>query len=298
MENVREAARTTGVNLSTFQQRLQGSTTRQKARERQQLLTTAQEKVLADYCKQLDSWGYPLQVPYLREYAEAFIPIDAEHGLGDHWVTRFLGRWPVLRSKFVEQVRGAPGQAAKGWGEPELHAGVFPEGAGRFREITSALANVTLQLEKAVKQHNLQTEDIYNFDEKGFMLGMGHKVRAITTRGRNAGRLTQDGNRESVTIVETIGADGSVPRPLIIWKGKVHTHGMNASLVKQNRVAFTTSKKGTPIIRLPLNSCAKYLSLRPLRSTNTTQHTTPTPSTAPNISNTLGPRELADGACW
>lgn len=95
-----------------------------------------------------------------------------------------------------------------------------------------------------MKAHRLQPEDIYNFDEKGFMLGMGHKVRCITTRGRNAGRLMQDGNRETVTIIETICADGTVLRPLIIWKGKVHTNKMYAELEKRNKVAFTTSKKG------------------------------------------------------
>lgn len=80
----------------------------------------------------------------------------------------------------------------------------------------------------------------------GFILGIDHKVRAITKKGRNARRLVQGGKRERVTVIETVCADGTVLMPLIIWKAQIHTVGMCSGLEDKynTSVAFTTSRKG------------------------------------------------------
>jgi uncharacterized protein YciI len=65
---------------------------------------------------------------------------------------------------------------------------------------------------------------IQNFDEKGVMLGHAATARIIVS-GRNSRErsknrtVRQPGSRESVSIIETITADGSYLPPFLIWKG-------------------------------------------------------------------------------
>jgi len=81
-------------------------------------------------------------------------------------------------------------------------------------------------------------------DEKGFMLGMALKVRVICRRGRRNPRYTQDGNRELVTVIETVSADGRVLPPMYIYKGVQHLIGWHAAVIKANKATFATSPKG------------------------------------------------------
>ena len=53
-------------------------------------------------------------------------------------------------------------------------------------------------------------------DEKGFVLGQALKVKVICRKGRRNPRY---GNREMVTVIECVSADGSVLPPMYIYKG-------------------------------------------------------------------------------
>ena len=76
------------------------------------------------------------------------------------------------------------------------------------------------------------------------MLGQAQKCRVITRKTRKGGRLTQDGNRESVTVIETVSGDGRALPPMVIWQAKTHVVGWYASLIKGTGEIFCTSKKG------------------------------------------------------
>lgn len=56
--------------------------------------------------------------------------------------------------------------------------------------------------------------------------------------------MMQDGNRESVTVIETISADGRVLPPFIIWKAKVHLVGWYKTAQKKDGATFAISPKG------------------------------------------------------
>jgi hypothetical protein len=62
---------------------------------------------------------------------------------------------------------------------------------------------------------------MYNMDEKGFLIGALQKVkRVFTKKVFEAGRLkhvVQDGNREWITVLATICADGSTLSPALIY---------------------------------------------------------------------------------
>jgi hypothetical protein len=67
------------------------------------------------------------------------------------------------------------------------------------------------------------TEDIFNFNETGFQMGVISTSKVITTSDRK-GRLRtkQPGNRTWVTAIEAVNARGWVIPPFVIFDGKLH----------------------------------------------------------------------------
>jgi len=85
---------------------------------------------------------------------------------------------------------------------------------------------------------------MYNMDEKGFMMGKGERCKVICRRGRENPRLTDDGSREGVTVIEAISVSGIVLPPMLINKGEAHYIGWYAALRKGDPATFSYSKKG------------------------------------------------------
>ncbi|KAM9938270.1 hypothetical protein OXX80_002219 [Metschnikowia pulcherrima] len=77
------------------------------------------------------------------------------------------------------------------------------------------------RLQKMIADNGIQRDDIYNFDETGFAMGMIATTKVVTgsdVRGRKP--LLQPGNREWVTAIECINASGWVLPSFVIFKGK------------------------------------------------------------------------------
>jgi hypothetical protein len=72
-------------------------------------------------------------------------------------------------------------------------------------------------------KYGIQDEDIYNFDETGFMMGQ-ISTRAVVTGSERRGRpkAVQQGNREWTTVIQGINATGWAIPPFIIFQGKHH----------------------------------------------------------------------------
>ena len=85
---------------------------------------------------------------------------------------------------------------------------------------------------------------MYNMDEKGFMMGIALRCKVICQKGRRSARLTQDGSREWITVIETISGDGRALRPMIINKGQANYMGWYAKLEKKDLATFAVSEKG------------------------------------------------------
>ena len=69
-------------------------------------------------------------------------------------------------------------------------------------------------------------ENVYNWDEKGFMMGISHSTKRVMskeayTSGRNR-QASQDGSREFVTLLACICADGTAIPPALIYTGTGH----------------------------------------------------------------------------
>ena len=65
---------------------------------------------------------------------------------------------------------------------------------------------------------------IYNWDEKGFILGLAHAVKHIMSLGAlKAGWIMgamQDGSQEFISLLACICADGTALPPMLIYKGE------------------------------------------------------------------------------
>jgi hypothetical protein len=79
-------------------------------------------------------------------------------------------------------------------------------------------------LARKIKEYEIQPEYIYNMDEKGFMIGITTRAKRIFSRRQyEQGGLKQqlqDGNREWITTLACICADGSALPPGLIYMAK------------------------------------------------------------------------------
>jgi hypothetical protein len=78
------------------------------------------------------------------------------------------------------------------------------------------------RLEGLMTKYEIQEKDIYNLDEKGFLISILNKTRRVFTRvQKEKGKLLgsgQDGNREWITILGCICADRSYLSPGLIYQ--------------------------------------------------------------------------------
>jgi len=75
-----------------------------------------------------------------------------------------------------------------------------------------------------IEKYRITAENIYNFDEKGFLIGFGRSLKRIMTQeALRSGRITkskQDGSREFISILACISAIRRWVPPLLIYKGE------------------------------------------------------------------------------
>jgi hypothetical protein len=75
-------------------------------------------------------------------------------------------------------------------------------------------------LDELIKEYDIVPENLYNMDEKGVQLGIGAKVAVLVDRDQKMAYSIEDGNRELVTVIEAICADGSTVHPAVIFQAK------------------------------------------------------------------------------
>jgi hypothetical protein len=201
---MRKAARLYSIPYTTLHDRLKGVQSKREIRAAGHNLTEAEEEVLIQRILDLDQQGFPLRMSVVRETANmlrASRPTPPQEPVGKNWVTRLINRTPTLRSAYTRSLDYKRSQCE----DPELLR-------GWFRLVRNMVA-----------KHGILEEDIYNFDETGFAMGLIATSKVVTgAERRGRPKLVQPGNREWVTVIDAINGKGwSVP-PFVILKGKVH----------------------------------------------------------------------------
>jgi hypothetical protein len=79
-------------------------------------------------------------------------------------------------------------------------------------------------LHAKIRQYNVDARYIYNMDEKGFLIGVTSRQKRVFSKQlweqKKVTASIQDGNREWITILATVCADGSWLDPGVIFEGK------------------------------------------------------------------------------
>jgi hypothetical protein len=74
-----------------------------------------------------------------------------------------------------------------------------------------------------IAKYGVTEEDIFNFDETSFQMGVISTSKVIITLDRKVGlRTRQLGNRKWVTAIEAVNARGWAIPLFIIFDGKLH----------------------------------------------------------------------------
>jgi hypothetical protein len=224
--SVRAAARAYSVPPSTLRARIKGRRAQSQAAGPNRLLNDTDEKVIVNWLLNLDARGQPARKKLvedmvrliLRDKMGRVIPLH----LGTKWVPRFLSRHPELRVSFN---RNYDYRRAK-CEDPKLLNDWFD------------------RVERVMLEKGILWDDVYNFDETGFLMGVGATEKVITASARNGRAVTvHSGNREWVTVIEAINAKGWALKPLIILQGKVHQDVWydKDALIKGSYVATSTN---------------------------------------------------------
>ena len=206
--SITKAADRHGIPKSTLVDRIsKGKQARLEAHEDQQRLSPGEEAALLAWILRLQAWGWPPRVEQVRSMAnDLLLAKGDEVPIGLNWPKKFMKRHPEIKSVYISPLDKERAMAQ----DPTILQGWFD-------------LYLKLRTEFEVEKHN-----IYNMDEKGFMMGVIAKLRVMLNKyeiidGKKKKRkayMTQCGSREWVSLIECVSLDGRVLDPLVIFKGK------------------------------------------------------------------------------
>lgn len=197
--NLKRAAVAFGAPYTTLRRRVNGTLPRHDIRPKTCRLTVREEEVLVKRILDLDSRGFPPKVSHVREMANLLLTARQGAPVGKCWTTNFVSRRKELKSKFSRKYDYKRALCE----DPEVIRAWFE------------------RVHRTIEQHGILEEDIYNFDETGFQMGVAGTARVITgSERRNKPNLIQPGDRQWTTVIETICARGDALPPFIILSGK------------------------------------------------------------------------------
>jgi hypothetical protein len=154
----------------------------------------AQEEILVKWIKSQGRRGVPMTYALVGQCAAA---ISGQH-IGGSWPKRFYKRYPDLKMKKTIGLEKACAKALNQFAVNEF-----------FNMLT-----------EVIKEYGILPGNLYNMDEKGIQLGIGVRITAMIDRDQKTVYSIEDGNRELVTVIETICTDGSILHPSVIFQGQ------------------------------------------------------------------------------
>jgi hypothetical protein len=199
--SIRAAAKIYNVPATTIRRRRDGRTARCSTRPNSMNLTKSEEDAIVQYIIELSTRAFPPRISGVEEMANQLLRVRDAPPVGKNWATKFIKRQPELCTRWS---RRYDYQRAK-CEDPKLIKNWF----------------TLIQSMKA--KYGILDDDLYNFDETGFMMGIIFPGMVVTTsEGRTKAKLTQPGNREWSTVIQGISATGWAIPPFIILAAQYH----------------------------------------------------------------------------
>jgi hypothetical protein len=225
--NLAAIARLYGVSRSTLSKRVRGiQQNASEYHESTRLLNPTQERVLIGHINHLTEADLPPTPAMVRNFAR---DIGSKEP-GRSWVARFVERHSKeLLREYLRPLDSARHKADSEW---------------QYQLYFDHLA-------KKIDEYEVLPSNIYNMDEKGFLIGFLTKSKRIYSKtyfeSRNLLGHIQDGNRECITILGCICADGTAIPPSIIFQalnGNLQDSWLQDLNTKSDMAYFASSPTG------------------------------------------------------
>jgi hypothetical protein len=194
----RRAAAIYQVPESTLRDRRAGKPTRRDCQPNSKKLTELEEVVIVRHILDLDQRGFAPTYAAIRDMADKLLAARKAGQVGVHWPRNFVKRTDSLTTRFNRAYNRQRALCE----DPILIRSWFE------------------LVEQTKAKYGICDEDVYNFDEAGFMMGKIMTQLVVTgleRRGRP--KAIQPGNREWVTLIAAINAAGWFILLFIIFAG-------------------------------------------------------------------------------
>ncbi|RFN47269.1 hypothetical protein FIE12Z_8482 [Fusarium flagelliforme] len=178
--SIRRAAEIYNVHYRTLHRRHKGSQSRRDIIPKSRKLSDLEEQIIVQYILDLDSRGFPPRLRGVEEMANRLLADRDASPIGINWASNFVKRQPELKTCFQ---RRYDYQRAK-------------------CEDPTIIRNWFRLVQNTIAKYGIRSDDIYSFDETGFMMGM-ISSGIVVTRAERHGRpkSVEPGNREWVTVI-------------------------------------------------------------------------------------------------
>jgi len=165
--SIREAARSYDIPKSTLCDRIRERPTRRDARPTNCKLTTIEELTLVQWILSMDQRGLAPRPDAVRQMATLLLEkrsnSNSNSYIGQRWVINFVRRHQALQCRYnrkydYQRAKCEDPQVIRDW----------------FRLVKNTIA-----------KYGIQEQDIYNFDETGFQMGVISTTKVITSAERS-----------------------------------------------------------------------------------------------------------------
>jgi hypothetical protein len=196
--NYTEVAKTYGVHRSTLSKRHRGvQQSREAQYEAQSNLNHQQSKQLIQWIDELTERGLPPTHEMLRNFAKEI----SGQKPGKNWP----GRWLKSHNDKITTR--------------------YATGIDCLRKRADSAFKYSLyfaMVARKIEEYGIEPQYMYNMDEKGFLIGILQKDKRIFSRHRyelgGVRQRIQDGNRDWITAIGCICADGTALSPCLIYQ--------------------------------------------------------------------------------
>ncbi|KAJ5982467.1 hypothetical protein N7451_012567 [Penicillium sp. IBT 35674x] len=226
------AARSFKVPVSTLKARISGRESATKKRASGHIFTHAEEELIESWLLDMVSRGATFTLPMLRDMANLLLSARKKEPstTGINWPSQFVKRHPNLSTRL-----------------PRKH-----NDQRALSEDPRVIESWFDLLQRTVVKWGIASDDIFNFDESGFAMGVGATRTIITSAEYHGSRaFLQAGDCEWVTSVECIRASGRVFPPLFVFKGaQFPEHLRSHPIFSQDGARLTMGLNGGTTDRL------------------------------------------------
>ena len=173
--SVLAAAKAYNVNRMTLTRRRAGRPARRDATPKSKKLTQSEEEAIVQYVLELDTRSFPPRLRGVEDMANQLLRVRDAPPVGKLWAHNFVRRKEDLRTRWT---RRYDYQRAK-CEDPKVVSEWF-----------ALVRNVKAK-------YGIVDDDIYNFDETGFIMGIIFAGMVVTTSdSRNKAKLAQPSNHK------------------------------------------------------------------------------------------------------